>query len=80
MRFGEKTSDFSKFVVCPHGQERREVEPVRTFSGQGGQFFAMLCRRPLWTAPKFNECFFAKNATMHCRLRNGAVILDFFDQ
>jgi len=29
------------------------VEPVRTFSGQeGGQFFAILCGRPLWTAPK----------------------------
>jgi len=27
-------SDFSKFMVCPHGQGRRGVEPVRTFYGQ----------------------------------------------
>jgi len=26
------------------------VEPVRTFCGQGGQFFAILCGRLLWTA------------------------------
>jgi len=46
------SSDFSKFMVCPHGQ--REVELVRTFFGQGGkefQFFANLCGRILWTAP-----------------------------
>jgi len=32
---------------------RRGVEPVRTFFGQGGggQFFAILCGRLLWTAP-----------------------------
>jgi len=31
----------------------RGVEPVRTFFGQegGGQFFAILCGRLLWTAP-----------------------------
>jgi len=28
--FGEKTSDFSEFMVCLHGYEK-EVEPVRTF-------------------------------------------------
>jgi len=50
----QKTSDFSKFLVCLHGQEGRGLEPVRTFFGQGGmkcQFFAILCGRLLWTAP-----------------------------
>jgi len=50
----KKTLDFSKFMVYPHGQDGRGVEPVRTFCGQGregGQFFAFLCGRPLWTAP-----------------------------
>jgi len=51
--FGAKTSDFSKFMVCPHGQGGGD-EPVRTFFGQGergSQFFADSCGRPLWTAP-----------------------------
>jgi len=26
--------DFSKFMMCPHGQEGRRVEPVLTFSAQ----------------------------------------------
>jgi len=30
--FGAKTKDFSKFMMCPHGQGAR-----------GGQFFAVLC-------------------------------------
>jgi len=46
----QKTLEFSKFMVCPHGQEG--IEPVRTFFGQEGvgQFFAILCGRPLRTA------------------------------
>jgi len=43
----QKTLDFSKFLMCLHGQEREGVEPVRTRGG-GGQFFASLCG---WTAP-----------------------------
>jgi len=35
-------------MVCPHGQGGERVEPVRT---SGGQFFAILCGRLLWTAP-----------------------------
>jgi len=40
--FGAKTFDFSKFMVCPHGQggeggRKRGVEPVQTFCGQGGR-------------------------------------------
>jgi len=49
----QKTSDFSKVMVCQHGQGGgEEAEPVRTFFGQAGrgQFFAILCGRPLWTA------------------------------
>jgi len=36
---------------CVHTDEG--FEPVRTFCGQGkgGQFFAILCRCSLWTAP-----------------------------
>jgi len=34
----QKTSDFSKFMVCPHGQE-------------GGVIFRDFLRRPLWKTP-----------------------------
>jgi len=51
----QKTSDFSKFMVCPHGQGGRGFEPVRTFCEQGDQFFAFMCRRPLWMAPYSNN-------------------------
>jgi len=50
----QKTSDFSKFMMCPHGQGERGVKPERTLCGQGGEavnFFALLCGRPLWTVP-----------------------------
>jgi len=59
-------------MLCPHGQGggggwvgRRaggggggEVEPVRIFCGQGGrvQFFAILCRRLVWTNSKLKYC------------------------
>jgi len=33
--FMQKTWDISKFMVCPHGQEGKGVEPVLTFCGQG---------------------------------------------
>jgi len=39
----QKTSNFFKLMVCPYGQEEG--------LSQGGQFFAILCRRLLWTAP-----------------------------
>jgi len=47
----QNTSDFLKFMVCPHGQEGRG-EPMRTFFGQEGtgQFSAILCGCLLWTA------------------------------
>jgi len=37
----QKTLDFSKFMVCPHGQGGRGVEPVQT--RERGHFFAILC-------------------------------------
>jgi len=33
----KKTSDFSKFMVCPHGQKGRGVEPVRNFADKGSE-------------------------------------------
>jgi len=49
--FAQKTSDFSKFMVCPHGQGGIGVEPVRTFCGQGGMgsIFCDFVRTKLWT-------------------------------
>jgi len=42
--FGVKTSDFLKFMVCPHGQGGGGVEPVQTFCGQGGGInFSRFC-------------------------------------
>jgi len=42
---------FSKFMVCPHGQWGGRVEPANILwirrGGERGQFFAILCGRPL---------------------------------
>jgi len=47
-----KSLDFSE-IYCVSARTRG-VEPVQAFCGQGegGQIFAILCGRPLWTAPK----------------------------
>jgi len=34
----QKTSDFSKFMVCRHGQKWRGIEPVGTFWVRGSIF------------------------------------------
>jgi len=47
----QKTSRFFKLMVCPHRQRRRGVEPERTFFGEGGNYFAILCGCLLWKAP-----------------------------
>jgi len=47
----QKTSDFSKFMLCPHGQG---FEPVRTFFGKRGRG-SIFCRRLLWTAPNSSD-------------------------
>jgi len=61
-----KTSDFSIFMVCPHGQGGR-VEPVRTYCGQRGgvQFFAILCGRLFGRPPYLKPClsFFRNGVT-----------------
>jgi len=52
--FKAKTSDFSKFILCPY-----EKESVRTFCGRGGggQIFNFLCGRLLWMASYPDDCF-----------------------
>jgi len=52
--FGAKTPDFSKFMVCPHeqgGEGGLSQCGHFTDKGRGGQFFAILWTRPLWTVP-----------------------------
>jgi len=42
-----------KLCVCARDRralESREIKPVRTFCRQGGQVFAILCGRLLWTS------------------------------
>jgi len=46
----KKTSDFSKFMVCPLGQGERGLSQCGQW-GIGGQFFPILCGCLLWTAP-----------------------------
>jgi len=45
--FGAKHIGF--FEIYGVSARIRRVEPVRTFRG-GGNFFAILCGSPLWTA------------------------------
>jgi len=55
----QKTLDFLQFMVCLHGQGVRGLSQCG--QGERGQFFAILCRRPLWTVPKFilyNQCLY----------------------
>jgi len=49
--FNTKNSRFFEIYVVSARTRGKEVEPVRTFFGQGDQFFAILFRRLLWTAP-----------------------------
>jgi len=46
----KKTSDFSKFMVCPNGQGGKGLNQCGQ-GARGGQFFAILCVRLLCTAP-----------------------------
>jgi len=52
----QKTSAFSKFMACRHGQGE-EVEPLRT---RGRVNFHNFVRRLFWTAPYFNDPFKAE--------------------
>jgi len=50
--FGAKNFDFSKFLVCPHGQGKDGVEPVRTFFRQGeGVNFSRFCADVFYGRP-----------------------------
>jgi len=45
-------NNFSKIILCPHGQGGWGIEAVWTFCRQGeGQILASLCGRLWWTAP-----------------------------
>jgi len=48
----QRISDFSKFMVYPHGQVGLN-QSVRFSNKVGGQFFVILYGRLLWTAPNF---------------------------
>jgi len=52
--FWSKNSGIFRNLWCVR-TDKEGVEPVRTFFGEGSQFFAILCRRLLWTAPKQNQ-------------------------
>jgi len=44
---------FQNFLCVHMDRWGRGIEPVLTFLWtRGGQFFMILCRRPLWTAPE----------------------------
>jgi len=45
----QKTSDISKFMVCPHGQGGFSQCGHFVDKWEEGQFFAILCGRLLWT-------------------------------
>jgi len=47
---GTQTSDFLKFMVCPHN---KGVEPVRIFAGKGESIFRDFVLTLLWTTPSF---------------------------
>jgi len=50
------TLNFSKFIVCSHltwmGGGKRDWASAHIFWTRGGQFFIILCRRPLWMVPE----------------------------
>jgi len=57
--FGAKHIRFFE-IYGVFARTREEGLPVRIFCGQGkmrGQFFTILCERPLWTAPKILQFF-----------------------
>jgi len=49
--FDAKNSDNSGYMVCPRGQEGSTLVETR----ERGQFFPILCRRLLWTAPNIGK-------------------------
>jgi len=62
----QKTLGFLKFIICPHGQGGRGIEPVMTFCGEENrdQFFAILCGRLLWTVSYSNVFLYTLTGTV----------------
>jgi len=51
--FGAKTTNFLKFMVCPHGRgvlTDGVLSQCGHFANKGDQFFAISCGRLLWMA------------------------------
>jgi len=65
----KNTSDFSKFMVCPHGQRRRGVEQCGHFANKGGRF-SRFCADVIYGRPKIFTAlihvffFFGRNTIM----------------
>jgi len=52
--FDAKNIGFLKFMVCQHGQRGLSQCGHFVDKGRGGQIFAILCGRLLWTAPLYS--------------------------
>jgi len=72
--FGAKNLRFSKLMVCPHGQGGwTSADILQIGGGRGGQFFAILCGRLLWTDPNYFLRATRNVFTSICKIR-----LEFF--
>jgi len=60
---GAKTSEFSKFMGCPHAQGGWGLRQCGHFTDKRGQLFAIWWGRPLWTAP-FKNTFLGHNISV----------------
>jgi len=87
--FGPKKLRIFQNLRCvrtDNGEGRRgRFEPVRTFFGQGGQFFAILCGRLLWTAPyqtttSFGEAGFGNKSQSQLLATGSGALLMTFDK
>jgi len=50
----QKASDFSKFIVCPHGQGGRRLSQCGHFLDKGGSVFFDFVRTSFVDGPKLN--------------------------
>jgi len=81
----QKASDFSKLMVCLY--EQRGLSHYGShFTDWGGQIFAIMCGRLLWTAPYigltiswpinfkiFQNCFNLSRICLDCKLHTNAI-------
>jgi len=47
----QKTSDYLKFMMCPHGHGGRDLIQCEHFLDKGGVNFSQFCAEVLWMAP-----------------------------